>query len=349
MKSRSALALLLMLAWMAGLAACYNKSDYSPTAPLANQVITLSSPSGATTLPADGFSRVHLEARLPGDPAFANRAVVFSTTAGTLDGGTPGTNCNNLCRDVTADGNGIARIDLISSQQVGTAVVTAAPVGAPGILASLTLSFVAGSPDDTLRFVTAPDQAPADGATLTTFTVAVSPSLPPGSRKVTFQTTAGTFAPGNAPSIQVDADAGGHASADLVSPRTITTARVSATVNGVTREVPVRFVRALPTLITAAVDLPVAPAAAATKIHVTATLLRDQGTVTDGTVVTFQAARPDGSPVGVFTNVTATTNGMASADFLPQTTQPGPVTITVGAQDTAVKGTVQVVLTAPGG
>ena len=142
------------------------------------------------------------------------------------------------------------------------------------------------------------------------------------------------------------ADAGGRASADLISPKTITTARVSATVNGVTREVAIQFVRALPTLITAAVDTPIAPAAASTKIHVTATLLRDQGMVTDGTVVTFQATTADGKPVGVFTNVTTSMNGMAGADFLPDTTTPGTVTITVGAQGTSVTGSVQVILTA---
>jgi hypothetical protein len=334
----------LLLAAFAAFTGCYKKSDYSPTAPLVNSVITLSSPSGVTTLPADGFSRLHLQARLPGDPAFANRTVVFSTTNGTLDGGVPGTGCTG-CRNVAADGNGLAQIDLVASQQVGSAVVSASPLDSPGILASLTVSFVPAGADDTIRFVTAPAQAPADGATLTTFTVAISSSLPAGSRQVTFQTTAGTFAPGGGPTVQVAADAGGRASADLVSPKTITTARVSATVNGVTREVSTQFVRALPTLITAAVDQPIAPAAASTKIHVTATLLRDQGTVTDGTVVTFQATTADGAPVGVFTNITTSSNGTAGADFLPNTTTPGTVTITVGAQGTSVKGSVQVVLT----
>jgi hypothetical protein len=348
MKTRSVLVGSSVL--VALLAACYKKSDYSPTAPLANQVITLSSPSGVTSLPADGFSRLHLEARLPGDPAFVNRTVVFSATGGaTLDGGTVGANCNNLCRNVTADGNGIARIDLISASQVGTAVVTAAPAGASGIIASLSINFVAASPDDTIRFVTAPSRAPADGAMLTTYTVAISPSLPTGSRKVTFQTTApGTsFAGGTGQSIQVDTGAGGQASADLKSPLTITTGRVSATVSGVTREVAVSFDRALPTSISVQADLPVAAAAAGTKIHVTATLRHDQGFASDGTAVTFQATRGD-TPVGIFTNVTLTTNGVATADFLPNTTTGGVVTLTVGAQGTQLTGSTQILLTGSG-
>ncbi len=336
--------LLLALLLALFLAACYDKSDYSPTSTLVDRVIVLSAADGATSLPADGFSRLRIEARLQGDPDFAKRTVVFSTSNGTLAGGTPGTNCNG-CQTVPADGSGRATIDLVSSQQVGTAVVRAWPMDAPGITATLPISFGAAQPDQTLQFVAAPDRAPADGATVSTFTVGISPSLPAASRTVTFQTTAGTFAPGNMASVQVSADAGGNASADLVSPRQITTGRVTATVNGVTREASIRFERALPNVITATVDTPIATAATSTKIRVTATLLRNVGTVSDGTVVTFEAEREDGTPVGLFTNITTTTNGTASADFLPNTTQAGTVTITVGAQDTRVTGTVQVVLT----
>ena len=344
MRFRFALVVSSILAAL--LAACYKKSDYSPTAPLANQVIVLSSSSGATTLPADGVSRLHLEARLPGDPAFANRTVLFTVSGGgTLDGGTAGTNCNNLCRNVAADGKGIAQIDLISSNQVGTGVVTAT-AGTTGITASLSINYVAASPDDTIRFVAAPSHALADGATLTTFTVVISPSLPPGSRTVTFVTTApGTsFAGGTGQSIPVPTDAGNQASADLKSPLAITTGRVSATVNGVTREVSVSFDRALPTSFSVQADPPVATAALSTKIRVTATLRHDQGFATDGTAVTF-SAKQDGVAVGIFTNVTLTTNGVATADFLPNTTSPGTITITVGAQGTQLTGSIQILLT----
>jgi hypothetical protein len=351
MKTRSVLVVFALL-W-ALCAACYKKSDYSPTAPLANQVITLSSSTGVATLPADGFSRLHLEARLPGDPAFANRVVIFTTTSGTLSGGTAGTNCNNACQNVTADGSGIARIDLISAAQVGTAVVTATPSGAAGITASLSISFVAATPDDTIHFVAAPTRVQADGATLTTYTVAISPSLPPASRTVTFQTTAAgtTFvAPTSGQSIPVPVDAGGQASADLRSPVTITTGRVSATINGVTREVVVSFEQAVATTITVGVDNAVVPAAAATKVRVTATLRHNQGFVTDGTQVSFNAMREGSTAsLGIFTNVTLTTNGVATADFLPNTTTGGVVILTVGAQGTERTGTARILLTAAAG
>lgn len=339
------LALLAAAVLLAPFAACYDKSDFSPTAALVDKIVILTAANGATSLPADGFSRLRLEARLVGEPSFSNRNVVFSTSNGTLDGGTAVDNCAG-CRRVAADGSGRASIDLVSSQRVGTAVVKATPDGAPGVTASLALNFGPAEPDQTLQFVAAPERAPADGATLSTFTAAISPSLPAGSRTVTFQTTAGTFAPASMPSVQVSAGAGGNASADLVSPRQITTARVTATVNGVSRETSIRFERALPNVITANVDMPVATASATTRIKVTATLLRNVGMVTDGTLVTFRAARADGTPAGLFTNVTTTTNGVATADFLPGAGPAGPVTITVGAQDTGVTGTAQVVLTA---
>jgi hypothetical protein len=230
-------------------------------------------------------------------------------------------------------------------------VVTAAPVQGGGINATLSISFVASNPDETIRFVAAPARIPADGATLSTFTVALSSSLPPGSRQVTFQTTApgALFVPGNAPSIQVNADAGGQASADLKSPLAIITGRVSATVNGVTREVTVSFERALATSISVQADPPVAPAATSTKIRVTATLRHDQGFVSDGTQVTFEAARAgESAPLGIFTNVTLTTTGVATADFLPNTTTPGTVDITVSSAGSSVTGTAQVLLTGGG-
>lgn len=342
MRNRRTLAL-AAAALILALSACYDKSDYSPTAAQVDRIVTLSAENGATSLPADGFSRLRIVARLMGDPDFAKRTVVFSVSSGTLVGGTPVTNCMG-CVMVPANGSGQATVDLVSSREEGTAVVRAWPADAPGITASLPIAFGTAQPDQTIQFVSAPDRAPADGATVSTFTVGVSPSLPAGSRQVTFQTTAGMFAPSGT-SVQVPADGGGRASADLVSPRQITSARVTATVNGVTREASIRFERALPDAITAAVDMPIATAATSTKIHVTATLLRNVGTVTDGTVVTFRATRANGSTVGIFTNVTTSANGMASADFLPNTTEAGTLTITVGAQDTGVKGTVQVVLT----
>lgn len=336
----SPLAVLCLGALLAG---CYNKSDYSPSEQHIDDILTLSSASGATSLPADGFSRLRLVAHLLGSPALDKRTVVFSTTSGTLQGGQPVDNCTG-CQKVDADGGGNASIDLVSSQQVGTAVVTAAPQSVPGVRVQMAISFVAAAPDETLQFVRAPERAPADGKTLTTFTVRVSPSIPQAARKVTFAATGATFSNGQ-PSIDVNVDASNEASADLQSPGTIGTSRVLATVNGVTREVSVRFERALPDAIVVNANPSSVPAAADSKVTITATLLRDIGSVTDGTLVTFEAER-NGAAVGRFTNITRTVGGVATADFFPGTTD-GLVTVTVGAQDTNVTGSVEVEVTKP--
>ncbi|HWM89658.1 MAG TPA: hypothetical protein VN493_02710 [Thermoanaerobaculia bacterium] len=339
----------LLLAVILGvlLAGCYDKSDYSPTEQRVDDIVTLSSVSGATSLPADGFSRLQLEARLLGAPAFDRRMVTFSTTDGTLEGGQPVANCTG-CQQVEADGSGRAVIDLISSQRVGSAVVTAAPQSAPGVTVQMTVQFGPVQPDGIIEFVRAPERAPADGATLTTYTVQVSPSIPQASRTVTFTATNGTFAPSSQTSVQVPVDAGNRASADLKSPAQIGTGRVLATVNGVTQEVSVSFDRALPNAIVVTAQPETVPSAADSKITITAMLLRNIGNVSDGTLVTFRAEAADGTPVGRFTNITRTTNGQATADFFPGAVTPGLVRVIVGAQDTNVTGSVEVEITAPG-
>lgn len=342
-RARAFVAGLTMLA-----AACdYDKADYSPTAPNLAEVLTIAV-VGGSSVPADGFSRLRIEARFGGAPALDRRGVIFSTSNGTLDGGEAVSSCAG-CRKVMADETGRAAIDLVASQRVGSAQVSAASEHTPGIVANLIVEFVAADPDGTVRFVAAPTRAPADGATLTPFVVEVSPSVPASARQVSFATTSTAgFAPAGATTVSsVPVDGGGRATADLRSPGTIGSAQVSATVNGVTRSTSIQFERALPNAITVAVDDPIAPAALDTKITVTATLRRDVGSVTDGTVGTFSATRAGGATVGIFSNVGVSAAGVVTAEFLPQTTEAGTVTVTVGAQGTAVTGTVQVVLTAP--
>ncbi len=335
----------LVASLLAAAGGCYHKGDYTPSEPLVSSILTLTSVDGETSLPADGFSRLDLEARLLGNPSFDQRTVLFRTTSGTLEGGSAAADA----MAVEADGTGRARITLVSSTQVGTAVVTATPKAAPGVTASLSIDFVAPTGSDVLRFVEAPGEAPADGATLTTFTVEVSAALPAAQRTVTFTTTsAAGFAPSGQASVSEPVNAGNRASADLVSPAAIGTARVTAQVAGVAQQAEISFVRALPDDIVVAADPTSAPAATDTQITITATLLRDVGGVTPGTVVSFRAEDEAGKTVGLFTNVTrSAADGTATAVFEPRTTTPGFVTVTVGVEGSAAVGTVRIELTAP--
>ena len=164
----------LLLAGLVLIGGCYDKDDYVPSA---NETrLTLLSPSGTNTVAADGFSRLGLIARISPRADADRRTVVFSTSAGTLIGGTG----VGATREVPADTAGEAFIELQSSQRVETALVTAGVKDVPGLTTNLTVSFVALDPNQILRFTTVPNGPfPADGATSTSFSVTLSGAVPP--------------------------------------------------------------------------------------------------------------------------------------------------------------------------
>jgi hypothetical protein len=271
------------------------------------------------------------------------RVITFTTSSGSFVGATAS---NGTTVDVTAGSDGRALVILQSSQRVETAIVTAVVKGSANVSAQRQIQFTAPNPDDVLRFVTAPATAPADGQTITLFTVAVSPSVTTGT--VTFSSTAGTFP---AATVQIGID---HtATAGLMSSKTPGVGTVSATLNsgggtnGFSRQVPVRFEVALPNVISIVVDsLTVMPGG---KVHVTAHLTRLVGQVTANTVAVFSAEDAAGNDVGSFENVTVVQPGasasdsIATADFLPgATAAPGPVTISVGTAPASVTGSTTI-------
>jgi hypothetical protein len=154
---------------------------------------------------------------------------------------------------VAADVTGTATIELQSAQQVGSAVVTAQVQNVIGLSRQLTISFTAADPDSVIQFVAPPASAPADGATVSTFTVQLSPSLPLGTQ-VQFQATAGLFQPENAATVSRTADGSYQVSASLASPSAIGTGRVTATANNVSRQTTIEFQRAYPNVITVATN-----------------------------------------------------------------------------------------------
>lgn len=287
MRRRADLAALFVAAAAVAAAGCYDGDDFSPTEPLLRSILTLGSESGATEVPADGFSRLRLVARVSSDTALGRRAVLFSTTGGRLAGGTP----EGDAVRVEPDGGGRAVVDLVSASDAGTAVVTARLAEEPGIAASLAVEFTPADPASILRFVVAPASAPADGATVTALTVELSPQLPSEARQVVFRTTAGGFAPGGGSETTVLADAGSRATTDLVSAATVGPARVQATAAGVTREVVVEMVPALPETVDLTASPPSLTAGVDAVVELTATLRRTVGRVGAGTEVVFSAGR----------------------------------------------------------
>ncbi|HEY3571682.1 MAG TPA: hypothetical protein VGP73_27390, partial [Thermoanaerobaculia bacterium] len=155
---------------------CYKESNYSPTAPQTAGALTLSTADGSRSIAADGLSRVTLVATIAAGADSDKRTVTFTTTSGTFVGAAGG----GTSIDVSAGSDGRALAILQSSQKVETAVVSAAVKGTPSVAADIQIQFTAPDPNDVLRFVTAPASAPADGATVTLFTVAVSPAMTTG-------------------------------------------------------------------------------------------------------------------------------------------------------------------------
>lgn len=331
--------------------ACYDKDDYDLTPGLVETQLALQVVNGTNTLPADGFSRLGLVAKISPKADADRRTVVFTTSAGTMVGGA----AVQTTWEVPADASGEAFIELQSSQRVETAVVTAQVKGVPGLSTTLAIAFVPVQPDDVVEFTGFPVQPlPADGATLTPFTVTISGSIPSASRTVSFATTVGTFAPGADTTASVPADAGNTATVELRSPTQITSGRVRATVNGVTREVPVSFERALPTFISLSADKFTVQASATDQVSLTATLSRDVGTVTPNTPVTFKAVGTATTPhvtlpSTFFQNVSVVdAQGVATALFRPGTTDyRGPVTVTVEVPGSSVRGSVELEIVAP--
>ncbi|HEX5759192.1 MAG TPA: hypothetical protein VF121_08360 [Thermoanaerobaculia bacterium] len=315
-KGSLAAGIAVMLAGAIGCNERYDRDDFdTPTDP-ARQYLVLTTEGNATTLPADGVSRLRLTAAI--SPDAAPRDVVFTTTAAQLVGGTGTTDTE---RTVTVNSSGVAQIDLRSATAPGSAVVTAKVKDLPQISQSVTVSFTAPGPDVLIRFLAAPTSAPADGATGSTFVVEISPQLDSASRSVTFTTTIGSFVSGSSvQTLTVPAASDNTAAAVLYSPTAIGEGRLRATVAGTSREVGIRFERALPDRLILALSKITVMDSAADQLTATATLLRDLGTVTPGTEVVFTATRDDtGASFGFFNPPAAASdaNGQAVVSFSP--------------------------------
>jgi hypothetical protein len=349
MRQRRAVWIWAAFLFVIGSGACYHKDDYTLTEPHVAAIISLQSVSGATTIPADGVTRLALVAKISPNADPDKRDIVFTASAGTLIGGTMGASAAEHV--VSAAGNGEAPIELQSTTQVQPSVVTAKVKNVNGIVADLTVQFVAVTGNDVIRFVNVPSgPVPADGATLTPLTVAVSPQLV--GQKVTFTSSSGTFVDSPA-SVAVDDTATAH----LMSPSAIGSADVTATITGFTRTTSVQFSRALPNAVTITMVSPdVIPAKDGSMATVTAQMSRDVGQVSPGTIATFSAVANDssGAVVGFFSRAQAPSDagGAVVTQYFPTAAaKPGTVKITVtapGAGGSTVSGFIIVEITSGG-
>jgi hypothetical protein len=311
--------------------------------------LTISLPS----LPADGFSTAQVTARI--DPATSERYrdITFTTTLGSFPAGTS-TQARSIV--VTADSDGRAVATLRSASQPGTATVTAEIRDGGNVKASqsATIDFQAAQPSEVLTIELSSAEAPADGAWVTPIVAQISRSIPLDLRDVTFTTTAGSLSigtGGGASIVQVRAGTDNLAAVNLVSPRTVGTALITATVSNISVRKVVEFSHAYPDRAALSVSGSFRlQASFATKSSLRMELFRDTGTVTRGTLVEWEAFDDTtGNPVGYFSGVTPSdTVGVCTADFTPgSTAERGTTTIRARVVGSKVTAAVVVEIIAP--
>lgn len=200
-----------------------------PTAP-EDAPLVLSTPGGANSLPADGFSTLEITAKISPDAVKSNRKISFTTTGGSFVGASsPVTNIS-----IAPDATGTAKALLRSSTEIGSVILTAQVMDgntAKGSAARAQIDFV--EPDSrpvTLSTVGGVTSLPADGLSKVEIEGRIAPEDANRGRKVNFTTTAGTLlaSTSSGESIDVTPDGGGLATALLQSSTEVGTVLVTA-------------------------------------------------------------------------------------------------------------------------
>jgi hypothetical protein len=341
--------LVLPLLLLVGSLACDRRYS-TPTEPSesADTPLALSTAGGALSLPADGFSTLQITAIVRADGLRSNLSIRFRTTSGTF----VGTAAAETPIDVALDGAGRATAVLRSSTRTGPVQVTAQVLDGTTpqtVTAQLTLDFIL--PDSQgLRFVEGASSAPADGASVTRYTVQIPQGVPLDNRSVAFATTLGSFDGATMKSKTVPAGTDGRASVLLYSPADDGRALLTASIGvfDVERIVEFQPARAETILVSAPARLTETPTTVPT-FTVTATLVRRIGTPTAGTVVSFAAFDKTGKRFGAFHNVTLSNGtGVATADFRTGGTgEPGDCRLEVEATGSPAVGRAEFELVRP--
>jgi len=191
----------------------------------------------ATTMPADGISRVTITAQLDPKTDADKRNVTFSTTAGTLIA--VGKQDTTLV--VQADSSGKAVVELRSTTVAATAQIE---VTVASITRTASVAFEALARDQVFDVSLSQASIPADDLTTTLITATLKRLGTLQQRAVKFETSLGTFisaGQANSRVITVTADSAGRAFVELRSDGAVGTAHVRVTALDATYEVDVPF------------------------------------------------------------------------------------------------------------
>ena len=297
---------------------------------------------------AHGLALVPFTVGIAPELAGEERAVRFEA----MGGGTFPFSDTTGVQIVRVDAAGLATAYLGSPEEAGESLVRAT---ARTFTAQHVIRFVHAPTDSVLRFVEAPETAPADGHSVSRLSVEISPLLQEEQdRTVEFLTTLGAFVLADdedGATVSVRADAEGIATAFLRSPGRFDEAFVRASVKGFIQQRTLRFDWAGPDSIFVRSELNRVLLAAGEQIQIQADLIRldGRGQVTEGLEVSFAVVDNLGNPLegARFLDVTHTNaEGRASAFLaLGDTPYEGPATVSVRPARIASEVVGQVELT----
>jgi hypothetical protein len=312
----------------------------------------LDSPAGPDTvlqvtvspraLPADGFSTAQVVAEIDPRSDERYRDITFSTTLGSFPAGTS-TGARTIVAAADADGRAV--VVLRSVAQAGTATVTAEVRDGDKVKASRSVDvpFEAVSATSVVVLELSDVIARPTGDGDQRHGWWRTPCRPSSGRSASTRPRARW---GQRFHVRPGAGTDNLAIVGLVSPRTPTTATVTASVNNLTVRRTLEFTHAYPDDISLGLLGSFRLTASfATKASVRAELSRDVGSVTRGTEVTFTAVHDaTGKEFGFWSAVTESdASGVATAEFTPgNTSVRGEATIRARVVGTGLSATVKV-------
>ena len=203
--------------------ACHDPDDYLLAPSRADAVLSVG--LSATTMPADGVSRVTLSIQIDPRADADKRNVTVTTTAGVLIAG--GREAPSVT--VSADQTGKAVVELRSSTTPATAQLE---ITVASVSRTAAVTFARLSRDQVFDASVSRTSLPADGFSTATITATLRQRAFVQQPNVTFETSAGTLiAAGrvNSRVIVIPADVNGIATVSLQSDRTVGTAQVRVT------------------------------------------------------------------------------------------------------------------------
>lgn len=338
---------LLLLGTILSAGNCFDPNERSPTSPAVQGALRVSLSS--SSIPADGTAILSVTAEIDPRADAENRVLVFQTTDGRFLEATTGP---FRAVERSVDSFGKATATLRSSRTVQPVELTVTVKAKPSVFVRTIVQFTRAEPSDTISFVDLPSTALADMTTLTPITISVDESLPSDQRNVTFTTSRGTFASTGTGTASAIAGSDHRARVDLKSPLDPGTARITATVDGVTIEAALELVPAPPETIL------VSPA----KIVLQATngeggttpvkvrLLRQRGKVSPTTVNIGLIAETSDAELPILVRDLAPTDTNGETIFtmtVGSVTYRGPALIEVRVDDASTVGRARVEIVDP--